>query len=167
VALNYAKLLACKDEYEVARMYSDGSLERALDDAFAGDFAVQYRFARSSSPAARATAGRRKLVFGRWLRPGLRLLAAARRLRGTPLDPFGWSAARRAERALADEYAAAVSHSLDRLDATTHGAAVRLAALPGEVRGFGSVKRAAAERMRAQMREQLERPSTPAQGAPR
>ena len=109
----------------------------------------------------------RRLVFGRWLRPGLRLLAAARRLRGTPLDPFGWSAARRAERALADEYAAAVSHSLDRLDATTHGAAVRLAALPGEVRGFGSVKRAAAERMRAQMREQVERPSTPTQGAPR
>jgi indolepyruvate ferredoxin oxidoreductase len=168
VALNYAKLLACKDEYEVARMYSDGSLERALDDAFAGDFAVQYRFAPEFLVRPRSD-GRpaRKLVFGRWLRPGLRLLAAARRLRGTPLDPFGWSAARRAERALADEYAAAVSHSLDRLDATTHGAAVRLAALPGEVRGFGSVKRAAAERMRAQMREQVERPSTPTQGAPR
>lgn len=117
-------------------------------------------------PAAQRRAGRRASScsvggcargYGCWPRRGV---FAARRSTPSAGPP------RRAERALADEYAAAVSHSLDRLDATTHGAAVRLAALPGEVRGFGSVKRAAGG-MRAQMREQVERPSTPTQGAPR
>jgi len=165
VALNYAKLLACKDEYEVARMYSDGSLEQALHETFAGDLAVRYHLAPEFLVRPRGD-GRpaRKLVAGRWLRPGFRMLAAARRLRGTPLDPFGWSAARRAERALAHEYAAAVSQTLRQLDANTHAAAVRLAALPAEVRGFGSVKRAAAERMRQRMREMLPQTGTRTQG---
>jgi indolepyruvate ferredoxin oxidoreductase len=153
VALNYAKLLACKDEYEVARMYSDGSLERSLGEHFAGEYSVRVHLAPEYLVRERADGRpRRKLAFGRWLRPALGLLARARIVRGTPLDPFGWSAARRAERALAAEYAATVARLLHRLDADNHASAVRIAALPDRVRGFGNVKRAAADRMRAEAR---------------
>ena len=151
VALNYARLLACKDEYEVARMYSDGSLERLLGEHFSGEYSVLVHLAPEYLVRERADGRpRRKLAFGRWLRPALGLLARARIVRGTPLDPFGWSAARRAERALAGEYAATVTGLLRRLNADNHAAAVGIAALPDRVRGFGKVKRAAADRMRAE-----------------
>jgi indolepyruvate ferredoxin oxidoreductase len=156
VALNYAKLLAYKDEYEVARMYSDGSLERSLDEHFAGDYTVRYHLAPEYLVRARSD-GRpaRKLSFGRWLRPALKGLARLRALRGTPLDPFGLSAARRAERALAQEYSTMIENLLPGLDAQNLANAIRIAALPARVRGFGRVKQASAERMRAEARKLL------------
>ncbi|MBI3370220.1 MAG: indolepyruvate ferredoxin oxidoreductase family protein [Betaproteobacteria bacterium] len=158
-ARNYAKLLAYKDEYEVARMYSDGSLEHALKEQFEGDYAVRFHFAPEILVRPRSD-GRpeRKLAFGSWLRPLLRLLAAGRALRGTAFDPLGWPAARRAEHALAGEYAAAIEEFLPRLDAGNHALGIRLAALPERVRGFGSVKRSNAERMRTEIREILGHP---------
>ena len=168
VALNTAKLLAWEDEYEVERAYPGGSLDRALHTAFAGDFVVRYCFAPKYLVRPRAD-GRpaRKLVFGRWRRPGLRLPGTARRLRGAPPNSFGRSAARRTECVPAAGYAAAVSRSRHPLGARTHAAAVRRKALPGDARGFGSVKRAAAERMRARVREQAERLLTAAPEAHR
>ena len=92
VAVNYARLLACKDEYEVARLYTNGSLERALDEQFTGNYAVRYHFAPGclvkSRPDGRPTV---KRSFGPAARHGLKLLAGLRSLRGTLLDPFGWS----------------------------------------------------------------------------
>jgi indolepyruvate ferredoxin oxidoreductase len=151
VAIHYARLLAGKDEYEIARMYSDGSLERALGAQFSAWKSVQYHFAPEFL-VREGAGGRplRKIAFGGWLRPALGLLARARVLRGTPLDPFGWSAARREERALAGEYAAAIERLLPGLDPGNHASAVRIAALPAGVRGFGSVRRGAMQRMKAE-----------------
>ncbi len=151
VAIHYARLLACKDEYEIARMYSDGSLERAIGAQFSAWKSVRYHFAPEFL-AREGADGRplRKFAFGQWLRPALGLLARARFMRATPLDPFGWSAARRAERALAAEYAAAIERLLPGLNAGNHANAVRIAALPAGVRGFGSVRRDAIERMKVE-----------------
>jgi indolepyruvate ferredoxin oxidoreductase len=156
VALHYARLLACKDEYEVARLYSDGSLEKALAETFSGDYSVRYHFAPEYLVRRRSD-GRltSKLSLGHWLRPALGLLASARVLRGTPLDPFGWWSARRAERALAADYAAIVELLLPGLNAANLAGAIRIAALPEKVRGFGNVKQAGAASMRAQAKELL------------
>jgi indolepyruvate ferredoxin oxidoreductase len=151
VALNFAKLLACKDEYEVARLYSNGSLERSLRESFEGDYTVHYHLAPEYLVKPRLD-GRpqAKRRFGPSARVGLKLLAGLRGLRGTLLDPFGWSAARRQERALATEYEAMIEGRLRTLGPDNHARAVRLAALPGAVRGFGSVR----ARCVAAMREQ-------------
>ena len=151
VAINYARLLACKDEFEVARLYTNGSLERALGEQFTGHYAVHYHFApeylAKPRPDGRPTV---KRSFGPAARYGLKLLARLRGLRGTPLDPFGWSQTRRSERALAGEYASLIAQLLPGLNAANVGTAAQLAALPERVRGFGHVKQVAA----AQMREQ-------------
>ena len=154
VALNYAKLLACKDEYEVARLYTNGSLERSLRENFEGDYTVHYHFAPeylvNSRPDGRPQAKRR---FGPSARIGLKLLAGLRGLRGTPLDPFAWSSARKAERALAQEYEQLMTNLLRTLKPSNHATAVRLAALPATVRGFGSVRVRSVAAMRAQAKE--------------
>ena len=151
VAQNYARLLACKDEYEVARLYTNGSLERSLRESFEGDYTVHYHFAPEylvkSRPDGRPQVKRR---FGPSARVGLKLLAGLRGLRGTPLDPFGWSAARQQERALAREYEELIEGLLRTLSLDRHARAVRLAALPASVRGFGSVRARSVAAMREQ-----------------
>ena len=153
VALNLAKLLACKDEYEVARLYTNGSLERSLNESFEGDYRVHYHFAPEYLVQSRAD-GRpqRKRRFGPSARFGLKMLAALRGLRGTPLDPFAWSSARRQERALALEYEGLIVDALRRLKLSNHASAVRLAALPDMVRGFGAVRARSVSAMRLQAR---------------
>ena len=167
VALNYAKLLAYKDEYEVARMYSDGSLERSLSEHFAGKYSVRVHLAPEYLVRARSD-GRpaRKLSFGRWLRPALKLLSRLRALRGALLDPFGLSAARRAERELPKEYLTMIENLLPGLDAHNLSNAIRIAALPARVRGFGRVKQAAAARMRAEARKLLSQGESAVPGSP-
>jgi indolepyruvate ferredoxin oxidoreductase len=156
VAVNFAKLLACKDEYEVARLYTNGSLERSLGASFEGEYSVHYHFAPEYLVKSRAD-GRpqKKRRFGPFARLGLKLLAALRGLRGTPLDPFAWSSARRQERALASEYEQRMTDVLRQLKLANHASAVRLAALPDMVRGFGSVRQrsVAAMRLRAKVIE--------------
>jgi indolepyruvate ferredoxin oxidoreductase len=151
VALNYAKLLAHKDEFEVARLYSNGSLEHALAEQFTGDYAVHYHFAPDY--LARERADGRPVVkrsFGPRARLGLQLLAGLRGLRGTPLDPFGWSKTRRAERALAREYASLIEQLLPDLTAANLATALQIAALPEQVRGFGQVRMLATAAMQEQ-----------------
>ena len=128
VAFGYHKLLAYKDEYEVARLL----LERPATEG------------RTTwllhPPALRAKGLQRKLRLGPWARPALRTLRATRRLRGTPLDPFGRTPLRRTERQLPDEYADAIRTVLGRLGPESLDAAVEIARLPDRVRGFESVK---------------------------
>jgi indolepyruvate ferredoxin oxidoreductase len=102
VARHAHQLFAFKDEYEVARLYSAAEFDAALTARFEGDYRVRFHLAL---PWPRGAAGSepRKRSFGPWLRPVLRLLAHGRHLRGTPLDPFGWSAERRLERGLVAE----------------------------------------------------------------
>ena len=153
VALNYAKLLACKDEYEVARLYTNGSLERSLRESFEGDYSVHYHCAPEYLVRSRAD-GRpqKKRRFGPSARVGLRLLASLRGLRGTTLDPFAWSSTRRQERALAGEYRSLIADLLHKLVLSNHERAVRLAALPDMVRGFGHVRARSVMAMREQVK---------------
>jgi indolepyruvate ferredoxin oxidoreductase len=163
-AINYAKLLAYKDEYEVARLFTDGAFARALGEQFTGDFTIAYHLA---PPFLGGTDGRgrpRKRRFGAWMTPVLRVFAALRRVRGTAFDPFGYTAERRRERAMIAAYEDDVALVLERLTPERAETALALLSLPGEVRGFGPVKDAAHEAARAtrrKLREALAAPASP------
>ncbi len=154
VAEGYFKLLAYKDEYEVARLHlrSRDMVRERFGDA------SRIRFHLAPPILARPDgSGRiRKWTFGEWILPGFRALAAMKGLRGTWLDPFGRSAERRMERALIREYETLLDEIEAGLTLDNHAAAVELAALPTSIRGFGHVKERAAreaERRRAALLE--------------
>ena len=140
VARNYAKLLAYKDEYEVARLYSARAFRAALDAQFENAERIEVHLAPPLL-AERDSAGHlRKRTYGRWMFRAFRLLAPLKVLRGGPLDPFGRTEERRAERALIVQYEADIAEALRQLSPATLPAAVALAALPDRIRGFGHVK---------------------------
>src|SRR6516165_8987285 len=136
------KLMAYKDEYEVARLYTDGSFERQVRTEFDGDH-LRLQFHLAPPLLARrdkTTELPRKMSFGPWVLPAFRLLAKMKFLRGTALDPFGYSLERRTERKLIDDYKAMLDEVLANLTPENHHLAVGLAALPEKIRGFGHVK---------------------------
>jgi indolepyruvate ferredoxin oxidoreductase len=152
----YAKLLAYKDEYEVARLLTRPALQQEMAQVFAAGGRGSFNLAPPFL-AGRGINGRpRKREFGPWLRPALQVLARGRRLRGTVFDLFGYTAERRAERALIAQYEQLVARVLTALTAANHHAGVELLSLAEEVRGFGPVKEAAMLRYhdRAQSLEQ-------------
>jgi indolepyruvate ferredoxin oxidoreductase len=131
------KLMAYKDEYEVARLHLD-SIELARREAEFGPGArVQIML---HPPALRALGLKRKLKLGRSAGPLLRSLRAARSLRGTPLDPFGYAEVRRVERALIGEYRELMRRALDALDADNVSLVAEIALLPELVRGYEQIK---------------------------
>jgi indolepyruvate ferredoxin oxidoreductase len=141
VAINYAKLLAYKDEYEVARLYSDGRFEKQLRDQFDGDFKISFHLAPPTLGGAVDAQGRpRKRAFGAWMMPVFRLLAKMRGLRGTPFDLFANSAHRHLERDLIAGYEKDVAHVLGVLSPLTLDTAIEILSLPDRIRGFGPVK---------------------------
>jgi indolepyruvate ferredoxin oxidoreductase len=144
------KLMAYKDEYEVARLHLDAVEQARLDHEFGGQVKVQTLL---HPPLLRAMGMKRKLRLGRSAVPLFHGLHAARRLRGTRLDPFGYAAVRRAERALIDEYRTVMTRALDRLHAGTVDAVVQVAELPDVVRGYEQIKLDGMERMRARAAE--------------
>ncbi|MGM1064997.1 indolepyruvate ferredoxin oxidoreductase family protein [Saccharothrix sp. Mg75] len=150
VARHLFKLMAYKDEYEVARLSLDPSLEDSVRDQFGEGATIRYRL---HPPVLRALGMKRKIALGPWVRPVFRALRAMRRLRGTAFDPFGVARVRRVERALVEEYRDAVRSALDHLDAGTLPVAVALAGLPDEVRGYEHVKLASVERYRTRLAE--------------
>ena len=154
VARQAYRLLALKDEYEVARLFADPAFDAALAATFDGPVALRYHLSLPWEQRA-ANGEPRKRRFGPWLKPLLRAVAAGRRLRGTPLDPFGWSAERRAERALASEYEATLARLLDRLDADRLDAAIEIARLPERICGFGPVRQRHADAARLRLQELL------------
>jgi indolepyruvate ferredoxin oxidoreductase len=141
VATYLYKLMAYKDEYEVARLYSDPAFLRRLSATFAGDYTLSFHLAppifnRSRDPQGRPL----KTRFGPWMLPTFKLLARAKFLRGTVLDPFGRLAERREERELIGDYRALIEELLIGLTARNHAIAVECASLPDQVRGYGPVK---------------------------
>ncbi|MCP5371422.1 MAG: indolepyruvate ferredoxin oxidoreductase family protein [Hyphomicrobiales bacterium] len=162
VAWSYHKLLAYKDEYEVARLYADPAFMDALRDQFDGDFKLSYHLAPPLiSPRDPNTGLLRKREFGAWMRPLFGLLAEFRFLRGTALDPFGHTAERRMERGLIAGYESVVDELLAGLTADNHGLATEIAALPRTMRGFGHVKQrnvAAARAREAELMESFRSP---------
>jgi len=160
VAEQLFRLMACKDEYEVARLYSDGEFRRRLEATFEGEYRLVFHMAPPLLARRLDAAGRpRKMRFGPWLGPLLGLLARGRRLRGTALDPFGWSAERRMERALADEYRALIGAALGQLHGDGYEQAIALAESAGAIRGFGPVKQASVASWRARVAAIQNRPA--------
>ncbi len=149
VARHLYKLTAYKDEYEVARLHLRPGVGDAVRDAV-GDFAG-YRILLHP-PVLRAMGLKRKISLGPFQRPALAVLKGLRRLRGTPLDVFGYAGVRRTERELIAEYRALMEAELDALTPATYDRAVKLAELPDIIRGYEDVKLANVERFREQVR---------------
>jgi indolepyruvate ferredoxin oxidoreductase len=158
VARTYAKLLAYKDEYEVARLWSDRTFRRALDKEFEPGYRVHLNLAPQRFFPVDATTGRaKKVTFGPWMMHGMRLLARGRVIRGTPLDVFGRTSHRRRERALVKDYEALVDEVLATLDGPRLSQAVELLALPEQIRGYGLVKDASIAEVAAAQSDLLAR----------
>ena len=132
VAINYAKLLAYKDEYEVARLYTDGRFEKQLRDQFEGDFKINFNLAPPMLPGVDASGRPKKRAFGAWMMPLFRMLAKLRGLRGTPLDVFGYSADRKLERDLIAGYEKDVATVLEPAVAGDGGYRGRAAVAAGQ-----------------------------------
>ena len=141
VARSLYKLMAYKDEYEVARLYTDGEFHKKLATQFEGDYKVTFHLAPPLFADRDPTTGQlQKREYGAWVMPMFRILASLKRLRGTRLDPFGYTEERRTERRLIDEYRATVETLLGTLDQGNHALAVQIAEVPESMRGFGHVK---------------------------
>jgi indolepyruvate ferredoxin oxidoreductase len=154
VARQLFRLMAYKDEYEVARLYSDGDFRRQLEAQFEGDFELRFNLAPPvMSKRDPATGELRKREFGPWVMSAFSWLARLRGLRGTPLDIFGYTEERRHERADIEAYRQTLELALDKLDADNYDSVRELAGLPATVRGFGHVK----ARNRAQWKLRSER----------
>ncbi len=142
VARSLLKLMSYKDEYEVARLYTDGGFQQALHDQFEGELRLEFHLAPPWLSRARNGQPPRKLRLGPWLLPAMRLLAHARPLRGTVLDLFGRSAERRLERQSIVDFESRVNELLATLDAARLPLATAIARGPLTMRGFGHVKMA-------------------------
>jgi len=160
VARYLFKLMAYKDEYEVARLYTDTTFVERVKSTFDGD-SLRLEFHLAPPLLARrdkVTGEPKKISFGPWLLGAFRVLAKFKALRGTPLDPFGYTVERRTERRLIAEYCDLLREFCERLTPDNHHVAVALAALPEKIRGFGHVKQrhiSAAQAEEAALREQF------------
>jgi indolepyruvate ferredoxin oxidoreductase len=143
VARYYFKVLAYKDEYEVARLYADTGFKKKVADQFEGDFKLTFHLAPPVMSAVDPTTGEpRKKVFGPWMMTAFNVLAKFKGLRGTALDVFGYTDERKSERQLIADYEALIDELLRDVTATNYETAVDLASVPEHIRGFGHVKHA-------------------------
>ena len=156
VARNLFKLMAYKDEYEVARLYSDGSFAEKLSKQFTGDFTLKFHLAPPIRGRVDGFTGKPvKSEYGPWMMAGFRLLAKMKRLRGTRLDVFGRTAERRMERQLITDYHALLETLVASPSLARSELALELASLPDMIRGFGHVKEANVARARQRQAELL------------
>ena len=141
VARYYFKLLAIKDEYEVARLYTDGNFAKRVAAQFEGDYKLVFHLAPPlTSKPDPVTGQATKKAYGPWMMSAFRILARMKGLRGTALDIFGATAERREERQLITDYEALIKELLPLLAAHNHAIAVELATIPEHIRGYGHVK---------------------------
>ena len=163
VARQYFRLLAYKDEYEVARLHTDPAFWARIDAGFEGDYTVRFHLAPPLLARIDPRTGRvPKRSYGSGMIRVFRLLARLKGLRGTRWDPFGWTAERRAERELITRYEADIAELLDTLSFLRHPLAVDIARWPEGVRGYGHIKTAnmlKAETLRAQLLGRWRTPS--------
>jgi indolepyruvate ferredoxin oxidoreductase len=135
------KLMAYKDEYEVARLYTDGTFERQVAEQFTGDYTLEFNLAPPLFAQRDPDTGKLlKKTYGPWMMSAFRLLARAKGLRGTPFDVFGYAQERKTERRLIAEYETTVAALLDGLTPSRHELAVEIARIPERIRGYGHVK---------------------------
>ncbi|MEM7279624.1 MAG: indolepyruvate ferredoxin oxidoreductase family protein, partial [Pseudomonadota bacterium] len=157
VVRSYFKLLAYKDEYEVARLHSDPAFKKKLNDQFEGDFKLNYHLAPPALPAKLDARGRPyKRQFGAWLTPFLGILARGKRLRGSAFDLFGLQADRKMERALIVEFEQTVQRWLGKIGNVSDAELLELAQAPMEIRGYGPVKEKAVIEYRERVASMLD-----------
>jgi indolepyruvate ferredoxin oxidoreductase len=157
--------MAYKDEYEVARLYTDTSFLDRVKASFDGDLRFEFHLAPPLFAKRDPLTGEpKKRSFGPWMLKVFATLAKFKFLRGTPLDPFGYTLERRTERRLIAEYEALLSTIAAELTPLNHQSAVALASLPEKIRGFGPVKQrhlAAAKAEETTLREQFRAAAAP------
>ncbi|MDP3520981.1 MAG: indolepyruvate ferredoxin oxidoreductase family protein [Hydrogenophaga sp.] len=140
VARALFKLMSYKDEYEVARLYTDGAFLDKLKAQFEGDLKLQFHLAPPLLARRNARGEARKRAYGPWMFHAFKLLARMKGLRGSVFDPFGHTAERRSERSLIVDYRSRIEHLLPALAPTNHALALEVAAVAQKVRGFGHVR---------------------------
>ena len=141
VARYYFKLLAIKDEYEVARLYAESDFTKRVAAQFEGDYKLVFHLAPPVlNKADPATGVPVKSTYGPWMMKAFGVLAKMRKYRGTALDFFGRTAERKGERALIVEYEKLVDEILGKLSPQNHATAVELASVPEHIRGYGHVR---------------------------
>ena len=162
VAQNLSKLMAYKDEYEVGRLHTSEAFRKDLERQFEGDYRLTFHLAPPLLARRDPVTGEpRKMAFGPWMLGVFRLLSRLKGLRGTAFDIFGYTAERRMERQLIQDYQATVERLRSDLGSHNHAAAVSIASLPETIRGFGHVKQASVAKAREQARQLLENYSRP------
>jgi len=150
------KLMAYKDEYEVARLYTDGSFAKAISRQFEGDYTIEFNLAPPLIAERDPETGHlKKRKFGPWMMTAFRMLAGLKGLRGTAFDIFGRTPERRMERQLITDYFALVEEIVATLTPANHRIAVALASIPEHIRGFGHVKEAHLKTAKAREAELL------------
>jgi nucleotide-binding universal stress UspA family protein len=133
--------MAIKDEYEVARLYTDGDFLKRIAAQFEGDYKLNFHLAPPLSNKPDPVTGEaKKSTYGPWMMTAFRVLAKMKWLRGTALDVFGKTHERRTERRLITDYEALIDELLPRLAAHNHAIAAELASIPEHIRGYGHVK---------------------------
>jgi len=141
VARYLFKLMAYKDEYEVARLYTDTDFLKRVSETFEGDYKVNVHLAPPMLSKIDPTTGEpANRTFGPWMMGAFRMLAKMKFLRGTALDIFGYTHERRNERKLISDYEGVMAEVIGKLDATNLGMGVHLATIPEHIRGYGPVK---------------------------
>ena len=161
VARYLFKLMAYKDEYEVARLHTDTSFLTKVNAMFEGDFKLNYHLAPPLIAKKNEKGELQKQKFGPWMLTGFKLLAKLKGLRGTAFDVFGRSAERQMERALIGEYKASIDTLLTTLTDQNHAAAVEVARIPEMIKGYGHVKERNVRAARLQWAEAMERYEKP------
>lgn len=146
-ARNLFKLMAYKDEYEVARLFLKPDWRKRIEETFEAPTKVSYNL---HPPAARRFGRERKVALGPWFTPVFQILRAGRRIRGTLFDPFGWQASRREERQLIGWYEALLGEALDSLRPLTASTVEAIAELPDGIRGYEEVKARSIAEVRSQ-----------------
>jgi indolepyruvate ferredoxin oxidoreductase len=150
VARTLYRLMAYKDEYEVARLYTDPSFRRSLEAQFEGDYRIEFNLAPPLFAKRDPATGRLiKQTYGPWLMAAFRLLAKMKRLRGTMLDPFGHTEERRMERRLIAEYEALVRSMVAAVTPDNHALAIELAGAAERIRGYGHIKQQSVAQVKA------------------
>jgi indolepyruvate ferredoxin oxidoreductase len=148
--------MAYKDEYEVARLHMQSGFLDELKREFGDGFSVQYHLAPPFLPSNRDARGRpRKRAFGQWIQMPLAVLARLNVLRGTPFDPFGYTADRRTERELIAWYEGIIAQMLGKLDTAHLPDLITIAKAPMEIRGYGPVKDAAIAKVKPEVEQML------------
>jgi indolepyruvate ferredoxin oxidoreductase len=140
VARNLFKLMAYKDEYEVARLHTDEAFLQKISGMFEGDYTLNYHLAPPLMAKTNAKGELQKQKFGPLMLTGFKALKHFKWLRGTALDVFGYTEERRTERALIAQYQSSVDTMLGQLSASNHALALEMARIPEQIKGFGHVK---------------------------